>query len=57
MDTQTNLELRGQVLSILLKNFSAYSTNHTLYECADEWLIRGNLTTDGLINFFESYYK
>ena len=56
MMDRTEFNFRIEVLSVLLKNVSTYSNNGALYECADEWITRGNLDTNGLINFFNSYY-
>tara|TARA_R100000008_G_C3417715_1_gene83273 strand:- start:15 stop:173 length:159 start_codon:yes stop_codon:yes gene_type:complete len=50
--TEEQLKLRQEVLTILLKNFD---NNRAIYECADEWCSK-QVTTSGLIKYFEAYY-
>ncbi len=50
--TEEQLKLRQEVLTILLKNFD---DNRAIYECADEWCSK-QVTTSGLIKYFEAYY-
>ena len=56
MMDRTEFNFRIEVLSVLLKNVATNSNNGALYECADEWITRGNLNTEGLIDFFKLYY-
>ena len=53
--TDRQLELRQQVLAILLKNFGDTASNRAIYECADEWCSK-QVTSNGLINYFKTYY-
>ena len=50
------MKLRQEVLAILLKKYGHEGNNKAIYECADEWITRGNLNTEGLIDFFKLYY-
>ena len=56
MMDRTEFNFRIEVLSVLLKNVATNSNNGALYESADEWITRGNLNTEGLIDFFKLYY-
>ncbi len=51
-DWDSKLELRQQVLSLLMKNFD---DNRSIYECADDWCSK-QVTTNGLINYYKAYY-
>ena len=55
--SETQLELRQQVLLLLFKNFGTgdYS-NQSIYECADEWVRKGHATTSGLVSYYKAYY-
>ena len=52
MYSDEQMKLRQQTLSILLNNFD---DNRAIYECADEWCSK-QVTTSGLIKYFEAYY-
>ncbi len=50
--SDSQMKLRQQTLSILLKNFNE---NKSIYECADEWVTKFK-TTSGLIKYYETYF-
>ena len=52
MDTQ----IRQEVLGLLLKKFHNTHTNSAIYECANEWVSRGNVNSNGVIAYFKAYY-
>ena len=52
MDTQ----IRQEVLGLLLKKFHNTHTNRSIYECANEWVSRGNVNSNGVIAYFKAYY-
>ena len=55
--TETQLDLRQQVLLILFKNFgSGDYSNQSIYECADDWGSK-QCTTNGLVNYYKAYYN
>ena len=55
--TEQQLQLREQTLSLLLKTFGTSSTNQKIYQCADEWVRKGQVTTNGLVSYFRAYYE
>ena len=73
MDTQENdwryssdrMELRQQVLSILLKEFggeinndgSPVYSNESIYGCTHDWVSHGNSKSDGIVAYYKSYYS
>ena len=50
--SDSQMKLRQQTLSILLKNFNE---NKSIYECADEWVTKFK-TTSGFIKYYETYF-
>ena len=54
--SDAKMKLRQEVLAILLKKYGHEGNNKAIYECADEWITRGNHMTAGLIDFFKLYY-
>ena len=55
--TEAQLDLRQQVLLILFKNFGNVDySNQSIYECADEWISKGHVTTSGLASYYKAYY-
>ena len=54
--TEQQLKLREETLGILLKNFGNTNNNKGIYECADEWIEKGNVNTFGIVAYFEAYY-
>ena len=50
-----DMQIREYTIKILLKNFGNTNTNRAIYECADDWCSK-QVTTSGLIKYFEAYY-
>lgn len=40
-----------------LKNSLPEHSNQSMYECAHDWASQGNVNTNGIIKFYESYYS
>jgi hypothetical protein len=55
--TEAVLDLRQKVLLILFKKFGEglYSSK-SIYECADDWINKGHVTTSGLVSYYKAYY-
>jgi hypothetical protein len=62
--SEEKLELRVQTLKTLLIEFGSelamdsspkYSSK-SIYECAHDWVSSGKKTTNGLIEYFSTYY-
>lgn len=58
------MKAREKVLTILLSKFGSsldkngepiYSSQ-SIYECSHDWISQGNLTTFGIIKYYEAYY-
>ena len=54
--TEEKLKLREETLKILLKNFGNKYSNKSIYECADEWCSKYDITS-GLVKYFKAYYS
>jgi len=62
--SEDKLKLRASTLKVLLTKYGgqlkeslpAY-TNQSMYECAHDWVSQGNVNTNGIIKYFEAYYK
>ena len=54
----TNLEFKAQCLSLLMKRFGNTGvSNKSIYECANEWIEKGNKITHGLVSYYETYFN
>ena len=53
--TKEQMKLREQSIEVLLTNFG-HTNNKSIYECADEWIAKGNVTTAGLVKYYKAYY-
>ena len=40
----SNMELRQNILTILLKKYSMQHPTRAMYECANEWIEKGNVS-------------
>ena len=64
MKTET-LQLREQCLSVLLQKYgnevddrgTPLNSTRSIYECANEWVEKGNKRTDGLVKYYAAYFK
>ena len=58
------MKLREQALRVLLTEFGhqmdgvvpKYS-NQSIYECAHDWVSQGNVSTAGIVKYYEAYYS
>ena len=59
------MELRERVYNLLLNRFGSQLDEHgeplysmqSITECAHDWVSQGNARTDGIIKYYEAYYK
>lgn len=59
------MNIRTQALNILLNKYgsvlcsdgSPRYSNKSIYECVHDWVSQGNLRTDGIVKYYEAYYK
>ena len=57
------MKVRNQCLNVLIAKFGhqlegglpKYS-NQSIYECAQEWVSKGNMNTSGIVKYYEAYY-
>ena len=56
MRLEEKLNLRKEVLSILLKEFCNDSNNSGIYSCADS-LCETQVTTNGIVSYYKAYYR
>jgi hypothetical protein len=54
--TKEQMRLREQSIEVLFTNFGYTNDNKAIYECADEWISKGNVTTSGLVKYYRAYY-
>ena len=61
--TEERMDLRAQCLSILLNKYGktkieeeSYSTRD-IYECVDTWVSQGNQLSNGIVSYFNTYFK
>jgi hypothetical protein len=62
--SEQKLNLRESALKVLLTKYGGqlkdslpgYS-NQSIYECAHDWVSQGNVNTNGIIKYFEAYYR
>jgi len=58
------MNVREQGLSILLKRFgsgnnsdgSPRHSSQSIYECVQDWVSQGNMTTTGIVAYYKAYY-
>ena len=62
--SEQKLKLRESALKVLLakygsqlKNSLPEYSNQSMYECAHDWVSQGNVNTNGIIKYFEAYYR
>lgn len=59
------MKIREQVLSILLKRFgedinedgTPVNSTESIYNCAHDWVSQGNVRSDGVVAYYNAYYK
>jgi hypothetical protein len=60
-----SLEFREQCLSVLLQRYGnqidergmPLNSTRSIYQCAHEWVEKGNEKTDGLVKYYSDFYK
>ena len=56
-EVSRQLNFRAQCLSLLMKKFGDTGvSNKSIYECANEWIEKGNKITHGLVSYYETYF-
>ena len=61
--SEKKLELREKSLKVLFTKYGhqmngavpKYS-NQSMYECAHDWVSQGNVSTSGIVKYYEAYY-
>ena len=53
---EKKLELREEALKCLLTKYGYQNDNKSLYQCAEDWVSKGNITTFGIVKYYEAYY-
>jgi len=64
-DTVGNMQLREQCLSVLLQKYGnqidergiPLNSMRSIYQCAHEWVEKGNKKTDGLVKYYSAYFQ
>ena len=51
---EAKLKLRKYVLAILLKKYGHENNNRAIYECADEWVEKYDVSF-GIVDYFNAY--
>ena len=61
------MELRQQALNVLMSRFGSSSHTNpdgsskyspkTIYECAHDWVSQGNVSTSGIVKYYQAYYS
>ena len=61
--SEERMKVRESALKVLLAKFGHQMdgvtpkyTNQSIYECAHDWVSQGNVTTSGIIKYYEAYY-
>ena len=53
----TNLKFKAQCLNLLMKRYGDTQSSKSIYECANEWIEKGNKITHGLVSYYETYFN
>ena len=62
---EERLELREHCLSILLRKYGSeikedgtpVHSTESIYNCAHDWVSQGHPKPDGIVKYYEAYYK
>jgi polyhydroxyalkanoate synthesis regulator protein len=61
---EEKISLRKQVLKVLLAKYGGQMegvlpkyTTQSMYECAHDWVSQGNVSTAGIVSYYEAYYS
>jgi|TARA_B100000900_G_scaffold365746_1_gene341206 hypothetical protein len=60
---EQKMKVREQVIKVLLTKFGReliggepkYSSQ-SIYECAHDWVSQGNMSSSGIVKYYEAYY-
>ena len=52
-----DLNFRAQCLNLLMKRYGGTKSSKSIYECANEWIEKGNKITHGLVSYYETYFN
>ena len=52
-----DLNFRAQCLNLLMKRYGDTHSSKSIYECANEWIEKGNKITHGLVSYYETYFN
>ena len=63
--SEERLDLRSQCLFILMTKYgsdlnedgSPENTSESIYACAHDWVSQGHPKPDGIIKYYEAYYR
>tara|TARA_B100000287_G_scaffold289573_1_gene272863 strand:+ start:662 stop:871 length:210 start_codon:yes stop_codon:yes gene_type:complete len=62
--SEEKLALRKQALKVLLTKYGGQMegslpkyTTQSMYECAHDWVSQGNVSTSGIVSYYEAYYS
>ena len=63
--SEDRLGLRERCLSILLRRFGSHmkedgtpeNSTESIYACAHDWISQGHPKADGIVAYYEAYYK
>jgi len=57
------MKIRESVLRVLISKFAHQVENgvpkysmKSIYECAHDWVSQGNITTSGVVKYYQAYY-
>ncbi len=54
--TEEVLKLRRQAFKILRAKWHEDKYDKDIYNCIDEWIRKGHVTTFGIASYFDAYY-
>ena len=55
--TEEQVKLRAQAYKILYSRFPDSPKDGNIYKCIDEWLLKGQVTTNGIVQYYDAYYN
>jgi len=56
--SKERMKVREASLRVLLAQFGHNTDdNKSIYECADDWVSQGNVSTSGIVKYYTAYYR
>ena len=62
--SEQRLQAREQALKVLLAKFGHQTqggapvhSQKSIYECAHDWVSQGNISTGGIVKYYQAYYS